>query len=93
VAAVTTKYEFFRYPDGTLGFRLKAANGKIIAGSAGCKSQTPAHDDAGSGRHDTAAAAAVEHVETPHDTALRKQRMLNARAKPFKIFTEDGHPL
>lgn len=90
------KYEFFKRADGQLLFRLKAANGKILAGSEDCESEPAAQHDITPGTDSVPDGADVhepeQHVETPRERTLRMQRKLNALAKPFKISKKDGNP-
>ena len=96
---VAAKYEFFKDANGELRFRLKAPNGEIIASSEGYKPTAAAENGIESGKTKAPDAAVVHEseqpTETPHETAVRKQRKLKALARkhPVKIYKNDGNPL
>lgn len=97
MAGVAAKYEFFKDANGELRFRLKAANGEIIASSEGYKSKAAAENDIKSGKNKAPDAAVVHEpeqpTETPHEIAVRKQNRLKAWTRPVKIYKNDGNPL
>jgi uncharacterized protein YegP (UPF0339 family) len=93
---MAAKFELFKDADGKFRFRLKAANGEIIASSEGYKSKTGAENGIKSVKTNAPGATVVDKTkptvptkpeekrQRTHDEVVEIQKKLNKLARKHK---------